>query len=124
MFIQDCSCLQVLTPGGSEVVTTAILQRRQSYTHSGDQTKDTITCATSQHTTTPGAYPFPHEHPATLPPCHNPPTSECEAYSGPAPCFMRLNSVQPFTLVFPVNEPHLANLSVSPTTLHHPPARW
>uniref|UniRef100_A0A1B6K698 Uncharacterized protein n=1 Tax=Homalodisca liturata TaxID=320908 RepID=A0A1B6K698_9HEMI len=100
---------QVLTPGGSEVVTTAILQRRQSYTHSGDPTKDTFTCATSQHTTTTsGSYPCA-DFPATDPPQW---TSQCEAYNGPAPSFLRLNCVQPFTLVFPVVDSQLSNLSV------------
>lgn len=103
---------QVLTPRGSEVVTTAILQRRQSYTQNGGKAYDTITCAASSTTTSSGfncATPFPRtEDP------NQEDGNQCERYNGPAPPFLRLNSVQPFTLVFPVQSQQLNNLSVSP----------
>lgn len=86
----------VRTTGGSEVVTTAILQRRQSFAQSGNQTKDTITCTASTTTTLNGIYM----------------QTQCEPYIGPGPQFLRLNSIQPYTIVFPVTSPQLNNLLV------------
>ncbi|XP_054276445.1 mucin-5AC-like [Macrosteles quadrilineatus] len=103
----------VLTPGGSEVVTTAILQRRQSFAQSGDPTNDTFTCTTSQHTTGgPSAVSGGFTFPLAEPPNQEYPGGQCETYSATSPSFLRLNSVQPFTLVFSVTDPHLTNLSV------------
>lgn len=85
-----------MTAGGSEVVTTAVLQRRQSFALSGNQTKDTITCTASTTTTLDGVHM----------------QTQCEPYTGPGPQFLRLNSIQPYTVAFPVTSAQLNNLLV------------